>query len=106
VPTPLADHLAAARGRAGVSALQIARAAGIDPATYSRIESGENASPSFETVVRIATALGLDLQELAGEVGPEPTQPAVEALHSRDMLHRLRAQLRRALDSLDELLGP
>ncbi|WP_395576042.1 helix-turn-helix domain-containing protein [Streptomyces sp. BK79] len=37
---------------------------GIDVATYSRIEQGHS-SPKLDTLIRIADAMGIELEELA-----------------------------------------
>jgi DNA-binding XRE family transcriptional regulator len=51
-------ELRRAREGAGLSSAEVARRAGIDPASMSRLESGRNANPTFETLTRYAAALG------------------------------------------------
>ncbi|WP_171110651.1 MULTISPECIES: helix-turn-helix transcriptional regulator [unclassified Streptomyces] len=43
--------------------LDVCGRSGIDVATYSRIENG-HASPKLDTLIRIALAIGVDLNEL------------------------------------------
>jgi transcriptional regulator with XRE-family HTH domain len=58
-------RLAAARLRRGLSQSLVARRSGLAPSYLSRIESGK-ISPTFATTMRIASALKLPLEELAG----------------------------------------
>ena len=59
----LGAYLRNARGSADPVA--VARAAGISPETLRKIESGRLTAPAFGTVVGVARALGLPLEELA-----------------------------------------
>jgi transcriptional regulator with XRE-family HTH domain len=45
----------------GLTAAEVARRAGIAPAAMSRLESGRNANPTFETLARYARAVGVEL---------------------------------------------
>jgi DNA-binding Xre family transcriptional regulator len=45
----------------GLTATEIARRAKIDPGALSRLESGKNANPTFETLSRYAAAIGASL---------------------------------------------
>lgn len=60
-------RLAAARLQRGLSQGSIARRAGLAPSYLSRIETGK-IHPTFATVMRIASALKVPLQELTGPV--------------------------------------
>jgi DNA-binding phage protein len=53
--------LQVARQSRGLSLTEIARRSGIDPASLSRLETGKNPNPTFETLSRYAAALGLRL---------------------------------------------
>jgi DNA-binding phage protein len=55
-------ELRRAREARGLSLSVIARKSGIDLASLSRLESGKNPNPTFETVSRYADALGLRLE--------------------------------------------
>jgi DNA-binding phage protein len=61
-----------ARQSRGLSLTEIARRSGIDLASLSRLETGKNPHPTFETLSRYAAALGLRLElSLVDEVeGP------------------------------------
>ena len=54
------------REQRGESQEAVARRANITTATYSRVENGRNA-PSLDTLVRIAAALEVSLDDLVGE---------------------------------------
>jgi transcriptional regulator with XRE-family HTH domain len=45
----------------GLSLTAVARRSGLDPAVLSRLETGKNPNPTFETLSRYAAALDLDL---------------------------------------------
>ncbi|WP_433722955.1 helix-turn-helix transcriptional regulator [Nocardia sp. CA-129566] len=51
--------------RADRDPAQIARAAGISPETLRKIETGRLPTPAFGTIVSLAAALEIPLQELA-----------------------------------------
>jgi transcriptional regulator with XRE-family HTH domain len=53
-----------ARHRAGLTQADLARRVGIDPTYLRRIENGKH-DPPFSTVVRLATAVGLSLDQIA-----------------------------------------
>ncbi|EHR60284.1 helix-turn-helix domain-containing protein [Saccharomonospora cyanea] len=44
---------------------EVARGAGMSPETLRKIETGRLPSPAFGTVVRLADALGVSVEELA-----------------------------------------
>ncbi|CAM2842023.1 helix-turn-helix transcriptional regulator [Saccharomonospora xinjiangensis] len=52
------------RGDRGLD--EVARAATMSPETLRKIETGRLPSPAFGTVVRLADALGVSVEELAG----------------------------------------
>lgn len=53
------------RARAGRDLAEVAQAAGISPETLRKIETGRLPSPGFGTIVCLAEALDVPLQELA-----------------------------------------
>ncbi|MBB4909205.1 helix-turn-helix domain-containing protein [Actinophytocola algeriensis] len=53
------------RARAGRDLADVAHAAGISPETLRKIETGRLPSPGFGTIVGLAEALDLPVQELA-----------------------------------------
>ncbi|MDF0529769.1 helix-turn-helix transcriptional regulator [Tsukamurella sp. 8F] len=61
----LGDELRRARGERRLD--DVADAAGISPETLRKIEAGRMPSPAFGTVVALAEALGLPLDDLARE---------------------------------------
>jgi DNA-binding phage protein len=54
--------LSQARQSRGLSLSEIGRRSGIDMASLSRLETGKNPDPTFETLSRYADALGLRLE--------------------------------------------
>ena len=65
----LAAVLRTARERAGLSQHQLAEEAGLAGNHLQRLESGTKALPRFDTVARLAAALGLSLDDIAAELG-------------------------------------
>jgi transcriptional regulator with XRE-family HTH domain len=63
--TQISARAKALREQRGESQEAVARRADIATATYSRIENGLN-EPSLSTLVKIATALEVSLDELVG----------------------------------------
>ncbi|MEJ8279289.1 helix-turn-helix transcriptional regulator [Pseudonocardia spirodelae] len=55
------------RARGDRDPAEVARAAGVSPETLRKIETGRLPSPGFGTVVRLAEALGVPVQDLAAE---------------------------------------
>ncbi|MFI1723959.1 helix-turn-helix domain-containing protein [Streptomyces sp. NPDC020489] len=51
------------RERANLSQLDVCGRSGVDVATYSRIEQGHS-SPKLDTLIRIADAIGVPLDDL------------------------------------------
>jgi len=54
------------REKLGLSQDQLARKADIPYSTYIKIESGHTLNPSIQTVVNIAQALGVSIDDLLG----------------------------------------
>ena len=61
-----------ARERAGISQSGLGQLIGMAPNMISRIEAGVRETPSFATIARIAGALGISLDQVAGECGLIP----------------------------------
>ena len=61
--TPLADRLILERARRDWSQEDLAREAGISPATVAKVEKGRGGTRA-RTLFKIATAFGLDAKEL------------------------------------------
>jgi transcriptional regulator with XRE-family HTH domain len=59
-----------ARERLGLSQSALASEAGVSAAQISRLESGERSDPSFETIVRLAGALHVSVDEFAEGLRP------------------------------------
>jgi transcriptional regulator with XRE-family HTH domain len=104
VPTELGDLIAQARTATGVPAVHVARAAGIDSTVYSRIESGEIASPSFASIAGIARVLGLDLNLVAQSLVSPASDTARNDLQAYRELESLRGQLNQALQTVETIL--
>jgi transcriptional regulator with XRE-family HTH domain len=106
VAQSLGKIIGAARKRADLPASAVARRAELDPAYYARIENGRVPNPPFATVVKIAKALGLSLDELAGNA-PEDAEARKRAGADLRRLRDLRAaaaDLERAKVHIDRIL--
>lgn len=66
---PLGRVIMQARKEANLRPVDLARAAGLDPAALSRIEREERPNLTFATACQIAAALGLSLDDLANRAG-------------------------------------
>jgi transcriptional regulator with XRE-family HTH domain len=108
----LARRLTTGRLRAGLTQAALAEACGVTDETISRIERGRY-EPAVSTLLRLAEALDLSLDQLAGEgerLAPGgsskrasgPTSPIVRRLRAR--IDALTPRAQRALLALAELL--
>ena len=91
--TRLGERIRARRREVGITAARLAAAAGVTENAIRKLESGDSAEPRFSTGVRIAQALELSSDELAGRVTASSGAPdlakviaAIRAL--RDLLER------------------
>ncbi len=71
-------HIKEKRTRMGVSQVQLAGLAGMDPATLNRIEQGK-ANPNLKTIERLADALGVEVADFF----PKAQDPLFEAVEQR-----------------------
>jgi len=62
----LANRLTAARLRAEMRPIDLARATGLSPAAISKLESGKRANCNTDTLARLAQALGVTTDQLVG----------------------------------------
>ena len=85
----------------GLGGADIARAVGISPAQYSRIERGLTDSLSFEQASVLLAAVGLDLS-VRVHPGGEPMRDAAHIA----LLERFRACLHRSLRLMTEVAFP
>jgi transcriptional regulator with XRE-family HTH domain len=69
----LADRLNGLRVREALSLSEVARRARISKAYLSQLERGESTQPSYDVLLRLATALGTTPQALAGGSLPVPS---------------------------------
>ena len=110
----LAKRVAAARLRSGLTQAQLAEASGVTDETISRIERGRY-EPAVSTLFRLAEALDISLDRLAGEpardgggarrapAGVSPIlSPIVRRLRAR--IDRLTPDAQRALLAIAERL--
>jgi transcriptional regulator with XRE-family HTH domain len=74
----LAARHIALRERAGLTQEQEAKIAGVSPTTISGIESGKIMRPHLKTLLKIAQALGVDVEELR-ELGKAESRSSPEA---------------------------
>ena len=70
----LGSQIRDVRERQGLSLSEVARRARISKAYLSQLEHGESTHPSYEVIVRLATALGTSVSHLTGR--PAVWEPA------------------------------
>jgi len=71
----LGERIHARRREIGISASRLASAAGVTENAIRKLESGETAEPRFHTGMRIAQALEMSPEELAGAPGRASSAP-------------------------------
>ncbi len=76
---PFLVELKQAREQAGLSLADVARRCGIDKAALSRLENGQNANPTIDTLWRYAAALGKRLLLGAADIA-STRAPAEDAV--------------------------
>ena len=96
--------LKAARARSGMTQSEVARSAGVTPNIVSRLEAGERATPAFTTVARVAAALGVSLDAIAGAIGVLPAVPDRDPTVAADLL-KVRRSIAEADGQLEHILG-
>jgi transcriptional regulator with XRE-family HTH domain len=64
--------LGEARRRAELTQDELAALAGVDQTTISSLETGRKSSPRYETVIKLAKALGISPEQLRFGVEPAP----------------------------------
>lgn len=89
----LGDRIHARRRQVGISAGRLASAVGVTENAIRKLESGETAEPRFNTGMRIAEALEMSPEELAGGAARSRNAPelakVIGAIRSiRDALER------------------
>ena len=99
--TTVLAELRAARLDRGLGGADVARAVGISPAQYSRIERGLTGSLSIEQAAILLAAVGLELGVRAYP-GGEPLRDAAHAA----LIDRFKAELHRSLRVLTEVPFP
>lgn len=68
---PYVEKLKMIKHEKGLSNVEIATIADVPLATITRVFNGQTPNPTFETISRIAIALGTSLDELAGLKQPD-----------------------------------
>jgi len=85
--THIGDNIKRIRKQAGLSQQDLAEKCGISKSQLSRLESGEQENPLIKTIIPIATALGVSLDEIVyGETTETMTylSKAIEELPDED----------------------
>lgn len=99
-PTLLGDILRRGRERIGLNQSELAERVGIAANHVSRIESSEKAAPRFETVAKIASELGLSLDEISAACGLR-TKTSIGV--SLTAIADLREELRRFSSAISQI---
>jgi len=93
------DRLLAYRADRGWSQAKTAEASGVSPATIAHIETGANKRPRRITLMRLAQAFGVSLDDfLAADPPKKPTGEEVLALQLEAMYEANRSDRERALE--------
>ena len=82
---PYVEKLKVIRDEKKITNVEIAKISNIPLATATRVFNGQTPNPTFETISRIAVALGISLDEIIGLKEPDepPVVPRIEtALNS------------------------
>jgi transcriptional regulator with XRE-family HTH domain len=93
-----------AREAKGLSLTEVSRRSGLPLPALSRLESGKNPRPTFETLARYAAGVGLEIdvvvrERAEGERRPHGAEDEVLAVRAAD-LDRLQAMIRGQIDAL------
>jgi transcriptional regulator with XRE-family HTH domain len=80
-------------------AVDLAKAAGLDSGMVSRIEAGSK-MPTFPTICKLTTALGISLDDLARELGLSKSIARKKTIRDVD-ISAVRKHLARATAALD-----
>jgi len=93
-----------AREAKGLSLTEVSRRSGLPLPALSRLESGKNARPAFETLARYASGVGLEVEVLVrekreNELPRSTARDEVLAVRSAD-LDRLLATIHGQIDAL------
>jgi transcriptional regulator with XRE-family HTH domain len=87
IATRLAEHVRQLRLEAGLTQAELAARAGVTVETVARLErvlrgrSSANSNPSLETLVRLASALGVEVSELLSAPGkPRPKEDRISVI--------------------------
>ncbi|MDE2480802.1 MAG: helix-turn-helix transcriptional regulator [bacterium] len=97
----LSSAIRAARERAGLTQSQLADRVGLAPSHIARLETGDRANPRFETIARIAHALGASLDEIASAAGLATVAPESNSRYRAGAVRSAQA-LRDLLESHDQ----
>jgi transcriptional regulator with XRE-family HTH domain len=81
---PVIDVVRTAMQDAKAKSAKIARDSGVSPTTLANWFHGPTKRPQFATVAAVASALGKPIRFGAQEVKPEPSKPALAALHRQE----------------------
>lgn len=101
--TKLGTAMKAARERAGLTLRQVARMTGLSEPQVSNLEAGKPANPGWATVSKVAKALGMSHDELAG-IKPLKTPPGmmVQKAHAKAALEKARKVIDDGLRRLEK----
>ncbi len=108
--TPLGRLIRDARLGAGLTAREVARRAGLDVSTVTRIELGQIAQPSADKLKAIAPALGIPISDLLAAAGLLPKgelptlRPYLRAKY-RELPDEAVAEVERLINDCTERYG-
>jgi transcriptional regulator with XRE-family HTH domain len=99
-PASFAERLATLLEQRGVTQLELAARVGVTRAAMSRYVSGDR-EPRFVTLVRIAEALDVHVDDLIGT--GDPVETALRVVARTSLTQEQKARFRRAIDDGGDL---
>jgi transcriptional regulator with XRE-family HTH domain len=96
----LSERLKSARHQSGLSQKEVIEQAKIPGRTYQDMEYGKNINPTIETILPVAKALKVSLEELLGTMPSQTEASLVEAAKILQALSKLAPKKRAVLSHL------
>jgi transcriptional regulator with XRE-family HTH domain len=101
----IGQALKAARSAKGLSLRALERIAGLSASQISQIEGGRPANPGWETVVKLARALDMSLDAVAGLRGAKPPPAAPKRSRVAADLEKIRRSAVSMLKAVDDTMN-
>lgn len=103
VVSQIIDKIKEAKTEKGITAADISQLSGVPLATLNRILNGKTPNPTLESIVPIAIALGLSIDELMGLKIPEDTPIATPVVTALDSYAELLKEKDKTIEMLKDI---